>query len=327
MANDLDVTDRVDLNLFRVFDTVYRAGSLTQAAAALHLTQPAVSNALARLRAQFDDPLFVRDGRRVVPTPRAKAIAPRVGAALAALRGTLHRSAQFEPAASDRRFIIGMRDLLEFALLPPLLGELQRTAPRAQLHSVRVERRQMARELAAGRLDLVIDIPLPVAEDIHQQPLLRAELCLAMRSGHALAAKPLTIKSWLAAPHVVVSARPSGPVLEDFELQRRGLARQVSVRCQHYYAACHLVATSDLVLVLPRYYGEWFAAHLPLHLAALPIPLPALDVSLYWHRNAESDPANAWLRERILALSALQVPAVARRGRSAGRGRARPAPG
>ncbi|WP_028079865.1 LysR family transcriptional regulator [Solimonas soli] len=301
-------TSRVDLNLFRVFEAVYRAGSLTQAAAQLHLTQPAISNALARLRAHFDDPLFVRDGRRVAPTPRARAVAPEITAALQTLQQALATPQVFDAGSASRRFVIGMRDLIEFALLPRLTQSVFADAPRLQLQSARIERRRTGRELAAGTLDLSIDIPTPVGEGIVQEPLFEEVLCVAMRPEHPLARGRLTTKQWLAARHVAVSSRRAGLVLEDVVLQREGLRRDVAVRCQHYYAACHVVAGSDLLLLLPRYYGEWFTAHLPLKLVPLPLALPGLQIMLYWHRNAEHDPGHAWLRERIRALTAAGAP-------------------
>jgi len=299
---------RVDLNLFRVFDAVYRAGSLTQAAAQLHLTQPAISNALARLRTHFDDPLFVRDGRRVAPTPRARAVAPDIAAALQALQQSVLTPQVFDAASASRRFVIGMRDVLEFALLPRLVQGLMGDAPRLQLQSARIERRRTERELASGTLDLSIDVPMPVGEGVVQEPLFEEPLCVAMRPGHALARGRLSTAKWLAARHVAVSSRRAGLVLEDAVLQREGLRRDIAVRCQHYYAACHVVASSDLLLVLPRYYGEWFSAHQPLQLVPLPLELPSLRVMLYWHRNAEHDPGHAWLRERIRALTAKGAP-------------------
>lgn len=299
---------RVDLNLFRVFDAVFRSGSLTQAAAQLHLTQPAISNAIARLRVQFDDPLFVRDGRRVAATPRARAAAPEISAALQVLQQTLATPQIFDAASSSRRFVLGMRDVLEFAMMPRLTQALLSEAPRLQLQSARIERRRLDRELAAGALDLSIDVPVPVGEGVIQEPLFEETLCVAMRPEHPLARGRLTVRQWLAARHVAVSSRRVGLVLEDVVLQREGLRRDVAVRCQYYYAACHVAATSDLLLVLPRYYGEWFTAHLPLKLVRLPLELPSLQVMLYWHRNAEHDPGHAWLREQIRSLTQRGAP-------------------
>lgn len=310
-------SQRLDLNLFRVFDAVFRAGSLTQAAAQLHLTQPAISNALARLRGQFDDPLFIRDGRRVAATPRARAIAPEIATALQTLQQTLAAAPVFDAASSARRFVLGMRDVLEFALMPKLTQQLLTLGPQLQLQSARVERRRLERELAAGVLDMAIDVPIAVGDDVIREPLFKEALCVAMRPQHPLARARLTTRQWLAARHITVSSRRSGPVLEDAILQSEGLRRDVAVRCQHYYGACHLAATSDLLLVLPRYYGEWFAAHLPLKLVSLPVVLPALEVMMYWPRNAERDPGHVWLRDQLrnAVIDGAPRPVAARRTR------------
>ncbi len=153
----------VDLNLFRVFEAVYRAGSITHAARRLHLTQPAVSNALARLRAHFDDPLFAREGRRVVPTPYARGLAGEISRALGSLNDAVRRGHRFDPVTSTRRFVIGMRDATEFALLPRLARDVQSCGPRLSLQSTRFERGRLARQLAAGELDLAVDVPSPLA--------------------------------------------------------------------------------------------------------------------------------------------------------------------
>jgi len=291
--------DRVDLNLFRVFDVVLGCGSLTQAAARLHLTQPAISNALKRLREHFDDPLFVRDGRRVVPTPLAKAIAPDVRAALESLHRTMQRPQPFPAATSTRRFVIGMRDVLESVLFPSLVREVLLEAPHLQLQSTGFERRRLERELSSGAFDMAIDVPISVGDDIEQMLLFEQTPCVAMRQGHPLAKGKLGLKQWLAARHIVVSSRRAGPVNEDLALQREGLKRDVAVRCQHYHAACELAASSDLLLVLPRQFGRFLATTLPLHLAALPLAVPKLQVMLYWPRTAEQDPGHAWLRDRL----------------------------
>lgn len=298
MANE-----STDLNLFRVFAAVYRTGSFTRAAAELHVTQPAVSNALARLRRQTGDALFIRDGRRIVPTPTAKAMAPDVLGALETLHGSIRRVERFDPAASRRKFVIAMRESMELPLLVPLLREAERRAPGIRMQSVALDRKTVARQLLAGDVDLAIDVPIAVGGEVRGHPLFEAELCLALRKGHPLLRKPLTLDRWLAARHVVVSGRATGPVLEDLALERRGGERDVAVRCQSYYAACHLVATSDLVLALPRFFGEWFQGQLPLKLAALPIEAPALQLMLYWSRGNDTVAGHAWLRRLVQELA------------------------
>ncbi len=301
--NDKNLPTRIDLNLFRVFLAVYRGGGLTQAAAQLHLTQPAISNALARLRQQFNDPLFIRDGRRMVPSLRARQIAPQVEQALQTLQSVTRIEKHFDAATAQRRYQIGMRDLLEFVLLPELLQNLQQQAPSISLQSRPIERRRLERMLASGGLDLAIDVPIPTGEDIHRELLLRDTLCAVARRSHRLARQRLTLERWLGVQHVVVSARASGPVLEDHLLQPHDLRRDIVLRCQHYSAACRVVAQTDCMLLLPRQYAERFASAFGLIIKTPPVPMPPLELLMYWHRNAESDSGLHWLRGRIASLS------------------------
>lgn len=292
----------LDLNLFRVFWEVYQAQNLTHAAAKLHLTQPAVSNALSRLRAELSDRLFVRDGRRMAPTPLARRIAPQVSAALLSLETALRDDRPgFLPENSTRHFTIGMRESPELALVPRLGKLLAERAPGIAISSVRFERRQLARLLRASALDLAVDVRVPAPEDIRVEPLFRDTLQLAVRRRHPLLARLHDRDAWLSLRHVVVSARPRGPLLEDAVLGQLGIARRVAVRCQHYYAACQLVAETDLALLLPTRYGEQFEKPLELTLLPVPLPLPELELALYWHAGADRDPGLRWLLENILS--------------------------
>lgn len=294
----------VDLNLFRVFWEVYQAQNLTHAAAKLHLTQPAVSNALSRLRSELNDALFVRDGRRMVPTPLARRVAPQVELALAALDSALrHDSPGFAPERSTRAFVLGMRESPELAVLLGLAPLLSAHKKRIAVHSVRFERGKLARLLRASALDLAIDVRLPVPDDVRFQPLFRDGLCMAVRRRHPLRARLTDVASWLSLRHVVVSARPRGPLLEDAVLARLGIERDVAVRCQHYHAACQLVARTDFTLLIPRRYGEHFAEPLGLTLLPLPLPLPDLELGLYWHASAERDEGLQWLIRQLTTLS------------------------
>jgi DNA-binding transcriptional LysR family regulator len=307
---------RVDLNLFRVFDAIFRSSSLTRAAQLLHVTQPAASNALARLRARFGDPLFVRAGRRIVPTPVAQSIADEVAGALRTLQTSLVRGRTFDPATSMRRFVVGMRDLLELALLPALAQQLRDAAPRIRLHSVRFEREQLARQLAGGELSFALDVPGLSGPGVRRRRLVADELCVVMRRGHPLARGALSIARWLAARHVVVSARASGPALEDFALGARGLEADVGMRCQHYAAAFAVVARSDLLLTAPRGIASGFRRDLALRIASAPLALPRLEVVMYWHESAEPDPGHSWMRERIAQLAGAAVQRRRRRDES-----------
>lgn len=299
---------RVDLNLFRVFDVVFRAGSLTLAATQLHLSQPAVSNALARLRAQFDDPLFVRDGRRMAPTGRAREIAPGVRAALQTLTATLRPgTARHDPSTDERRYTIAMGTATELIWLPRIHERIRPHAPRVRLLTTRLERRKLAKELASGKADLAIDIAAPLSKDIARRPLAEETLCVALRRDHPRGRKRLTLKEWLALDHIVASARSSGPVAEDAALQAEGLERRVALRCQSLDAACRIAADSDLAVTLPRQYAQRIAAGLGLQIHEPPLPLAPWQMMLYWHVSTEDDPGLRWLREQCFAVAGEKV--------------------
>jgi DNA-binding transcriptional LysR family regulator len=308
-VNDTATVGSLDLNLLRVFAEVYRERSLTRAAQTLHLTQPAVSNALARLRNQLDDPLFVRDGRRMSPTPKARELSGPVLRALAMLSAALGTAGMpYAPSRSERTYYVGMREVIEAMLLAPLVQEIGRVAPLASVASVRFERRLLTRMLAARTLDFAVDVRLPDAPGIVREPLAREPLCIAMRRGHPLAEGPLGLDAWLGASHVAVSARREGATYEELMLAQAGdvrrEGRRVAVRCQHYYAACAVVAESNHLLTLPRRYAERMKDLLPLVLRPMPEPLPELELCVYFHSGAERDPGLGWLIDAARGLRA-----------------------
>ena len=294
---------RVDLNLFVVFDAIYREGNLTRAAESLHLSQPAVSHALGRLRERFDDPLFERSGKGVAPTPLAKAIVGRVRAALQDLESTLTEGLNFDPAQSNRVFTLAARDVLESSALPPLMARLQQQAPGVQLRSVRVARRDMESALSSGQIDFAADVLLPVSDQIEHEAIGQEQLVVVMRTQHPLAEHTWGLDTYLATRHVLVSSRSEGPGVEDFALTRIGKVRDVALRCQNYFAAAQVVRETDLLLTLPSGYAGDLVKQLPgLIIRPLPLALAPLELHLYWHRKASRDPAVMWLKKMISGL-------------------------
>ncbi|MDF1628295.1 MAG: LysR family transcriptional regulator [Alcanivoracaceae bacterium] len=291
---------RIDLNLFVVFDAIVREGSISAAARSLNLTQPAVSHALARLRDRLDDELFVRRGRQMAPTAKARSLIGPVREALTGLQACLSSEPGFDPASARRTFVLGLRDGLEACVLPPLMRKLLTDAPAIEVQSLTVARRDTLRELAAGRLDLAMDVQLPVSGNICQQPLVESPLVVLMRHGHLLAGKAMTLTDYLSAGHVLVSSRRRGPGLEDFGLAQAGHQRAITLRCQHYQAAMEVVAATDLMLTLPAVLAEQLAGEQFVS-AALPLQMPPMAMHLYWHRDLDGDPGHRWLRALLLA--------------------------
>ncbi len=289
----------IDLNLLHVFDVVYRERNLTRAAERLALTPSAVSHALTRLRAILGTALFVRDGRGVAPTPFAERLAPRIREGLGLLQGALHGAVRFEPARDLGTVTLAMHDEVEPSVLPPLAARLARSAPRARLASVRLERGRLARDLASGRIELAVDVAHPTEPDVLHHLLARDPFCVV-----SARRRRLTAASYLAARHVTVSSRPTGLGVEDLIFSRHGVQRDVAVRCQHYEAAFRLVASSDLLLTVPRGRAVALGAPLGNHLLAVPLPLPPVELHVYWHRLADEEPRSRWLRAELLGSAA-----------------------
>jgi DNA-binding transcriptional LysR family regulator len=294
----------IDLNLLPVLEAIYVERSLTRAGEVLHVTQPAISNALARLRTAFGDPLFVRSARGMTPTPAAEALIGPVREALAKLRGGLDPRASFDPMTSDRTFNLAMRDIAPSMLMPVLARRLERAAPGVRIQCHQVDRGDIPAELASGRLDFAIDIPALARPDLDSSPLFSDRLVCVLRRGHPAAKQRLTLKRFLEMRHVVVSSRRSGRTLTDEALSRVGERLRPVMRLPHYQPAFHVVMSSDLALVAPLSLARRYdVARLD-----LPFQPPGLDLLLYWRRAAADEPAMRWARGELVAAAGRPAP-------------------
>ena len=292
---------RIDLNLFVVFNAIYTEGGITRASEALKLTQPAVSHALGRLRAIVDDPLFVRKGHLMAPTPIAHELIGPVRRAISEIEGSLSQLSAFDPTTSQREFRIGMRPIVESAAIPELMLRISNTAPGIKIASEHHERADFQSELASGTLAAVIDVLAPLSHNIRSQRLAGGKLLVLARADHPVVQGSLSLETYLAQDHVLASSRKTGLGVEDMELSRLGLQRRIKLRCQHYSTACKVVSTSDLLLTMPEHYAHWTNEPLANQLIPFPVDVVAQDIFLYWHTSTENDRANQWLRENIAA--------------------------
>jgi DNA-binding transcriptional LysR family regulator len=291
---------RIDLNLFTVFDAIYREGGITPASKRLHLSQPAVSHALARLRELLGDPLFERQGNEMIPTPRARSLAETIGRSLDGLEQMLHRLGHFDPAESQRNFTVALRESSESLFVPPLLARIAREAPHAGLATVRIERRDLEDDLHNGELDAAIDVALPLSADVRTERVRTEPLVVMARGDHPTIRDGLDLESYLAAGHVLVTGRRRGGGYEDIALGRLGLSRRIRVRCQLHSAASRVVSDSDLLVTMPRAQAELNNLHTRNQVLLFPVDIPPMETFLYWHANVDDDPANRWLRQIIL---------------------------
>ncbi|MCO1335578.1 LysR family transcriptional regulator [Microbulbifer sp. OS29] len=290
---------RIDMNLFPVLEAIYTTRNLTRAAEQLHITQPAVSNALARLRRTLDDPLFTRSPTGMAPTPLTDSIMPRVQEALSLLGASLNEQRHFIPQEARKTLRLSMNDMAETLLLPKLLETLEQEAPGITVESFHIPRENLVKELAANTLDFALDIPLATAPQIKQQSLMRDRYLCMLRKDHPLAeSASLTLEQYLQLEHIHVSSRRSGPGLEDIALNKLGRRRNIKLRVQHYRVAPLVVLRTDLALTVPASLARQYSARL----FELPFQMPQVDWHLLWHKNHHDDPANQWLRTKLINL-------------------------
>ncbi|WP_437880927.1 LysR family transcriptional regulator [Pseudomonas sp. LRF_L74] len=292
--------NKVDLNLFIVFDAIYSEANLTRAGQIVGITQPAVSNALARLRETFNDQLFVRTAQGMVPTPMAQNIIGPVRNALRLLRISVQESRTFNAREATKAYRISMTDMIESVLLPPLFQRLRRLAPSVSIESLLSKRRETTSELAAGRLDFAIDVPLNTDPQVRHVKLMEERYVCAVRVGHPLAKERLSLDEYLSLAHIQISSRRNGLGYVDLALGKLGQQRRVALRSQHYLMAGSVVQSTDMSMTVP----ERIARRHGLHYMALPVnDVPALESHLYWHESTDQDPANRWMREQLIELA------------------------
>jgi len=288
----------IDLNLFIVFDAIYTEGNLTRAGQIVGITQPAASNALARLRETLNDPLFIRTAQGMTPTPLAQNIITPVRNALQLLRSSVQNSRIFDPSQAHKTFRLSMTDLIEDLLLPPTFQRLSKIAPQIRIESLLARRRDTAKELAAGHLDFAIDIPLNNDPHLCHTKLFADRYVCAMRQGHPLSThKSISLKQYLGAQHIQISSRRSGLGPVDLALGKIGLQRSIALRSQHYLMAHTVLQSTDLIITAPAR----FAICHQLHYVELPVAgIAPIESHLFWHSSADQDPANRWMREQLL---------------------------
>lgn len=295
----MQLPKRIDLNLFRIFDAVYQEGSLTRAGEVLHLTQPAVSNALARLRAVYKDPLFVRTAAGMVPTPTAETIASNIRSALQLLNGSLDSARAFNPHQAQRRFRLSAGDLFAATLIPRLVHHTKALGLALEIEVSQLRRETVVHELASGQIDFALDA-VPIADpQVITMKVIADEYVCAVRPDHPLVSKRLSLAQYLALDHVHASSRRQGVGQIDLALKRLGKQRRIVMRTPYHLGLPHIVAVSDLAASIPR---SLALAH-KLRACKLPFATPPAEVHAAWHKSAHMDGANVWFREVLQQLA------------------------
>jgi DNA-binding transcriptional LysR family regulator len=287
----------IDLNLLVVFRHLLAERSVSRVAERLDLSQPAVSNALARLRRLLGDELFLRTPAGMVPTPFAEQLAESVTYGLGMIQGALNQRASFDPTTSERAFVIGMTDIGEIYFLPPLMGLLREQAPGVTLSTYRNSAGNLREDMEAGKVDLALGSLPGLKAGFFQRRLFKQRYVCMFRQGHRLAKKKqLTLADFSAAEHLLVASPGTGHGQVDEILKRGGIERRIVLTVPHFVAVGHILQSTDLLATVPERFAERMLEPFGLVAVAHPAKLPEVAINAFWHAKMHRDPANQWLR-------------------------------
>ncbi|MBI5129615.1 MAG: LysR family transcriptional regulator [Rhodopseudomonas palustris] len=290
----------VDLNLLIVFDAVYSTGNISHAARQLALSQPAVSNALTRLREHFDDPLFVRAGRGVKPTLRSQQMIEPVREALRLIRQQFDGDRSLDLASYKRTFRIVIVDPLEPILMPPLLREITAHAPQVTIESRPPWNTNVTDDIIAGTLDLAC-YTFPVsAPGLMFETICPCDNVVVARRGHPRIGATLDAATFMALNQVALINELRGHINIDRDITTRGGNRRIAYMVNKVWSMPAAVGSSDLVAVLPRRFAELMAPVFGLQIHESPVPISEQHFHMIWHERNTDDPGHKWLRDTML---------------------------
>ena len=292
----------IDLNQLVLFQQLMVERRVSKVAENLGLTQPAVSNTLAKLRRQFGDDLFVRTPTGMMPTPFAEQLAEPIGYALGMIHSGLNQHTSFDPASVKRSVTIGMTDIGEIVFLPELVERLRQAAPGVSLCTVRTTATNLRDDMEAGKVDLAIG-PLPqLKAGFFQRRLFRQRYVCLFRKGHALDRKRLTLADFKAAEHLIIVSAGTGHGKVDELIRRAGIERSVRLTVPHFVSVGHILRRSDMVATVTERLAESLAEPFDLSFRRHPVELPEIAINVFWHAKVHRSPAHQWLRGVVFDL-------------------------
>lgn len=290
---------RYDLNLLPVFLTLMEERSVTRAAQRLGITQPALSNALTRLRALLQDPLFIRERYGMQPTPKALELAPVIADALASLEGLILGQQAFDPAQADHLVTLAPNSYVEFALMPAIVARLQQRAPRLRLRLTPYGTDLAETGVISGTTALALGRFVDPPDNVVVQHLMDEGLACVVRADHPTVGTNLTKKQYEALRHV--NMLPPGRLRVGLfqALEKQGLKREVAVSVTHFLAIPEMVAVTDHCATLPHLICRRLQGDARLKVLPAPVDLGSFPVEMAWHVRYRHDPAHRWLRGLI----------------------------
>ena len=289
----------LDLNLLYVLVALDNSRSVSGAALKLQRSQPAVSAALGKLRGFFDDPLFVRTGNSMQPTPRGSALVESAREILGRIGSDIVATPAFDPTTCQRPITLALSDVGEVVFLPALLKSLRQHAPQASVNAVSLPAAEIANGLEAGTVDLAMGyFPDLKKHNFFQQVLFSDGFVSLLRADHPVSAKKLSLKQFLQLEHAVIRAESRTEEVIERYLARKRVQRRVVLTTQHFSSAPLIVAQSDLIVTVPEPLARYFSnASSQVRVVGLPFEAPRIDLKQFWHRKFHHDARNRWLRE------------------------------
>jgi DNA-binding transcriptional LysR family regulator len=307
----------IDLNLLVVFNHLLVERRVSKVADKLGISQPAVSNSLAKLRKLFGDELFLRTPQGMAPTPFADQLAESVSYALAMIHSGVNQRSSFDPARECRSFTVGMTDIGEIVFLPALIARLKRDAPGIALSTVRNTAVNLRDDLESGKVDIAIGLLPQLKAGFFQRRLFKQRYVCLMRRGHRLDKQRLTLAEYAGAEHLVVISAGTGHGKVDELLARSGIERLVRLTVPHYVSVGHILQGSDLITTVPERLADRLMQPFGLAKVAHPAKLPEIAINVFWHAKYHRAPANQWLRTVVFDLFGDQAQAAVTRSAQA----------
>ncbi|MBW4652614.1 MAG: LysR family transcriptional regulator [Kaiparowitsia implicata GSE-PSE-MK54-09C] len=290
--------EQFDLNLLNVFDAVMTELNVTRASVRLNMTQPAVSNALKRLRHLLNDELFIKVPSGVSPTPKALEIWQPLHEALHQIRQTLE-PIEFDPVTETVTFTIALNDFTAALILPPLMKAIEAIAPNVNVRTIPNTHINAAMLLEHAEIDIAIGVFPNPPPRLRSQPLLTSSWVCVMRRDHPLASKKLTLERYVQAKHLLVTLTGEATGLIDPLLQERGLNRRIGLTINQFSVAPQILMDSDFIAVLPTRVVQLSGIANQLHLATVPIEINPTSVKMMWHERLQQNMAQVWFRTQL----------------------------
>lgn len=296
---------RTDLNLLRVLLAIHDCGNVTAAAKRLGMSQPAASAALSRLRHSLGDPLFVRSGTAMEPTPRARSIVERTREVIATIDQEILPNPTFEPTESRETFTFCLSEIGEVVFLPALFDRLRSAAPHANIRCLSLGPKDLLEALREGRVDSALGyFPDLDAPNIYQQRLFSHDLVCLIGRHHRVKAERLTMDEFCTLEHVQVRDGSRSQEMYESFLTGQGIERKIVVQMSHYMSLSAIIERSELIAVMPRSVARIYEKDSAVRMIEPPVEIPPYNLKHHWHARNQKDPRHVWLRRQVVEIFA-----------------------